>query len=207
MPREVLNGPPAVRRFRLCRRLSIGRWPSSAPGATSLPRRHSTGGCTLAAVTPAMVRQLRHHFGIFLRVYFSAPHCPHTPIHMLYLCTCCSGADWCLESDAVSNLGLQGAVTSRPAPASTSLMHGARTTTLCVLPLPIRTPYAGGLQGELGCLQRKVGLRALRCGMKAWGLPMLYHGHPSLSCWQGLEFTLGKTARLSLHTSLRKEGE
>ena len=77
----------------------------------------------------------------------------------------------------MSNLGLQGAVTSRPAPASTSLMHGARTTTLCVLPLPIRTPYAGGLQGELGCLQRKVGLRALRCGMKAWGLPMLYHGH------------------------------
>ena len=57
------------------------------------------------SATAGVVRQLRHHFGPFF-AHFSAPPHPHTRCGPWSTwCPRLARADWCLQSDVMSNLG------------------------------------------------------------------------------------------------------
>ena len=65
------------------------------------------GYVVLISLGDKQVRQLRHDFRAFL-ARFSAPIHPARAVCYIYptRCPCWPGADWCLESDVVTDLGL-----------------------------------------------------------------------------------------------------
>ena len=93
---------------------------SSRRAASPLSRSTYTSCCPRStSATTRSVRQLRHHFWTISRALLSSTH-PHT--HRVICstsCPYCLGADWCLESDVVTNLGLQARCAGSPQHAST----------------------------------------------------------------------------------------
>ena len=69
----------------------------TVPGQYCPPDRQGSSG----------VRQIRRHFGPILRAVLSSTPPVTRRVACPTWCPCCSGADWCLESDDVTNLGLQ----------------------------------------------------------------------------------------------------